>query len=200
MKNYCHVSVIIASLITIGLHMHAQFHYTTDKRRSTMTVRGTSNVHDWEMEVRDFTCSVMLFQEPETLQIQTVRFGAKAGSIRNQSSIMNKKTHDALMTDRYPDITFQVSATEILRMNSDSFKGSLTGALRLAGETGRIIVPVSGEILSDAEIEVSGSVKLRMSNFGIRPPTAILGTLKTGDEVTVDFHMVLKREQVTHSP
>jgi len=195
MKCYCRISVIIASLITIGLPMHAQFHYTADRQRSTMTVSGTSNIHDWEMEIKDFTCSLKLLPETETMLIQSVHVRARAESIKNQSSIMNKKTHDAVLAERYPDITFQTSAPEVLNINSDSFHGSITGKLLVAGEAGRIIVPVSGEILSVSEIVVSGSVKLSMSNFGIRPPTAILGTLKTGDEVTVAFRMVLKKNR-----
>ncbi len=192
--------LLVAWLMTGDLHVLAQPAYNSIRPRSTVTIKGTSNLHDWEMEVRDFDCSVMLFQEPEALQLQAVRFVAKAGSITHQSSIMNNKTHDALMTDRYPDITFQASTKEVLRINQGAFQGSLTGTLRIAGEANRITLPFTGEILSGAEVLISGSEELRMSDFGIRPPTAILGTLKTGDEVTVDFRMVLKREQVNPSP
>lgn len=200
MRGNFNMLLLVAWLMTGDLHVLAQPAYNSIRPRSTVTIKGTSNLHDWEMEVRDFDCSVMLFQEPEALQLQAVRFVAKAGSITHQSSIMNNKTHDALMTDRYPDITFQASTKEVLRINQGAFQGSLTGTLRIAGEANRITLPFTGEILSGAEVLISGSEELRMSDFGIRPPTAILGTLKTGDEVTVDFRMVLKREQVNPSP
>ena len=200
MRGNFNMLLLVVWLMTGDLHVLAQPTYNSIKPRSTVTIKGTSNIHDWEMEVQDFSCSIMLLPEPETLLIQAASFNAKAGSIKNQSSIMNNKTHDALMTDRYPDITFQASAKEVLRINQGSFQGSLTGTLRIAGEANRITLPFTGEILSGAEVLISGSEELRMSDFGIRPPTAILGTLKTGDEVTVDFRMVLKRERVNHSP
>jgi len=32
-----------------------------------------------------------------------------------------------------------------------------------------------------------------MTEFGIEPPTAIFGTLKTGDEISIDFNVVFKK-------
>ena len=37
--------------------------------------------------------------------------------------------------------------------------------------------------------EFTGSIKIVMSDYGIEPPVAMFGTLKTGDEVTIDFEL-----------
>jgi len=38
---------------------------------------------------------------------------------------------------------------------------------------------------------VTGSYKFKMSSFGIDPPRAMLGTIRTGDEVTIKFKINL---------
>ena len=41
-----------------------------------------------------------------------------------------------------------------------------------------------------AALKAVGSVKLKMTDFGIKPVTALMGTIRTGDEVTVKFELV----------
>jgi polyisoprenoid-binding protein YceI len=38
---------------------------------------------------------------------------------------------------------------------------------------------------------VSGDYTLKMTDYGIQPPKAMWGTIKTGDEVTIKFEIVL---------
>src|SRR5690554_7280057 len=61
--------------------------------------------------------------------------------------------------------------------------------LTLAGVTRQIQMDVNVEETSEG-IRYTGSVPLKMSDFEIRPPTAMFGALRTGDEVTVGFDVV----------
>ena len=45
---------------------------------------------------------------------------------------------------------------------------------------------------SDGSITFNGSKKLKMTDYGIKPPTALLGTMTTGDEVEIVFQVTLK--------
>ena len=38
-------------------------------------------------------------------------------------------------------------------------------------------------------IKAAGVVPIKMTDYGIKPPTAIFGRLKTGDEVKVNFEL-----------
>ena len=40
-------------------------------------------------------------------------------------------------------------------------------------------------------IVLEGSKALLMSSYGIKPPSMFLGTLKTNDQVVIDFRLVL---------
>ena len=73
--------------------------------------------------------------------------------------------------------------------SNDGSKLSTNGNLTLAGVTRQIQMDVNVEETSEG-IRYTGSVPLKMSDFEIRPPTAMFGALRTGDEVTVGFDVV----------
>ena len=45
---------------------------------------------------------------------------------------------------------------------------------------------------ADGALRVKGSKEILMSDFGVRPPTLMMGTLKVRDRVVVNFDVVLK--------
>lgn len=191
-KKSLHV-LLVACFSIVALHATAQQKYSANRQSVTMTLYGTSNLHDWDMQMSDFSCDLTLLHRERYLQIQSVHCNGVPKSITSESSIMNRKTYHALQADKYQEISFRTSSPEIVPVHTALFEGTIAGDLFLAGRTGRITVPFSGKILSDEKIQVSGSKKIRMSDYNIDPPTALLGTLRTGDEVTVSFNLVLKK-------
>ncbi len=48
--------------------------------------------------------------------------------------------------------------------------------------------------LPDGTVKATGMVPIKMTDYGIKPPTAIFGRLKTGDEVKVNFELDGRRQ------
>jgi polyisoprenoid-binding protein YceI len=74
--------------------------------------------------------------------------------------------------------------------DNNKFRNNLIGNLFAAGKSIPVSIPLDGvlsNINGNKRIDVSGEINLSMSDFNIVPPTAILGTLKTGDRITVSF-------------
>lgn len=46
---------------------------------------------------------------------------------------------------------------------------------------------VKGKRLNDDSWQFEGTQKLLMTDYGIDPPTALMGTMRTGNEITVAF-------------
>jgi hypothetical protein len=44
---------------------------------------------------------------------------------------------------------------------------------------------------TDGTIQFEGSKTINMTEFGMVPPTAMFGSLKTGEEITVNFKVTL---------
>jgi hypothetical protein len=158
-------------------------------------VQGTSSIHDWLINLKHLNCAVEFINEgSDIINIGKVTFSCRAKDLQSEYDLMDKKTYDALQADQFPVITFHSNSTTALISDGEKFRGDLTGQLSIAGETRKITIPFTGIILSDNIIEVNGKAELRMSDFNIDPPTAMMGALKTGDNISVSFKMRFKQK------
>jgi polyisoprenoid-binding protein YceI len=185
--------LLFVFLLTPG-YLQAQHNYQLVKTSSSVKVSGTSSMHDWEMSMENFSCNVEMGIGNTSIGIGDVVFLGKAKSIKSTSSIMNSKTYEALKADKYSEIVFRGSAEKEIQLTTGTFKGTLTGNLKLAGRSKEVKVNFSGIIQPDGKIHILGTEKIAMSDYDIEPPTAMFGTLKTGDIVTVVFDLVFVKE------
>ena len=95
--------------------------------------------------------------------------------------------HTALKADLHPDIVFTLS-----RMEKKAGGALAFGTLQVAGVEKEVSLPLVTS-LRDGKLLVRGSVDLLMTEFGIAPPTAMMGMLKTDPKVTIRFETVLAK-------
>jgi hypothetical protein len=156
---------------------------------SRITITGTSTLHDWEETVGKFDVAMILkLEKNEIMGIDHVHFNCKSESIVSDNSLMTSKTLDALKADQYPEIVFTMVSMDNLTSENGRFSGTLSGNLNLAGVAKHIVVPFSGSFVNN-RIKISASKKIKLTDFKIKPPTAVMGTLKTGEEVVVSFQL-----------
>jgi polyisoprenoid-binding protein YceI len=82
---------------------------------------------------------------------------------------------------RFPRITY---AAETIDKTDDGYR--LTGALTIHGKTRAHTVDVRADDL-DGSWWLSSETTVRQSEFGIKPYSQLLGSLKVADDVTVSF-------------
>ncbi|MBN1789847.1 MAG: YceI family protein [Bacteroidales bacterium] len=157
--------------------------------QSSITINGTSSLHNWEEKVEKFDVNLNLtFREKEISAIDMVSLTCKSVSITSDNSIMTRKTHNALQVEKYPEIVFKLVSVDHLTSKNGSFSGTLVGDIILAGVTKRIQLTFAGTHAGN-KITIKGSKELNMNDFKIKPPTAMMGTLKTGEQITVSFQL-----------
>lgn len=165
---------------------------------STAVVKGTSNLHDWDMELKNFTSSFQLSQEGMKVKsISDMKFSCKVKDIKSESSIMDKKAWDALKNDKQPEITFTGTSVSGLAAENGKFSGTANGKLSIGGQSRDVSIPFRGTFSDDRTVSIDATADLTMSSFGISPPTAIMGTLKTGDKVTVSLKLNYNRKSLS---
>jgi polyisoprenoid-binding protein YceI len=161
---------------------------------STIQIKGTSNLHEWEEKVQKFNVILAFsYNNKEIKGIDKVQFSCSSASVEGESSIMNGKTHDALKVEKFPDIKYTMTEVESFQNNNGKISGSINGDLMLAGVTKKLNLTFTGTILSN-RIILKGSKQINMTDFKIDPPTAMLGTLKTGDTVELIYSLQFKTE------
>ena len=104
---------------------------------------------------------------------------------------MDKKTWKALNANDFPNIYFHLTDFENVQPVDGLFNTKVSGKLTIAGVKNVIQFSVKGKELANNQIEIIGSKTLKMTDYGIKPPKALMGALTTGDEVTVDFRVIL---------
>lgn len=153
-------------------------------------ISGTSSLHDWDENLTRFSSEFVLVKDGASVRsIDNVSLTCNTKDIKSESSLMDKKTFDALKADEFPQIKFQGTSVTGLTSNGSKFSGNLNGKLSLAGQTRDITVPFTGTMTGNNNLDITANAEMNFSNFGMKPPTAMMGALKTGDKVKVSFNL-----------
>ena len=142
--------------------------------KTEILVEGTSNIHDWDMTSDKAVGTVL----SENGAISKISIEIPVKSLKSGKSGMDKNAYKALNEDDYPTIKFN---------STDVNSSKITGNLIINGKSKKISIPVKTK-KSGQKIEITGKYKVNMTNYGVEPPTALMGTIKTGEEVTVNFN------------
>lgn len=189
--NKSTIRIIILSVALISLNSFGKT-YELSETGNEIIIKGTSNLHNWSMEVVTSNCVAEFDIEGVQLKnITNVDFTCKSKDIRSNNNLMDRKTYEAIRAERFPEINFTLLSSNGLVSAGREFNGTLKGNLTVAGTAREIVVPFEGILNNDNTISVEGSVELKMSDFKIDPPTALLGALKTGDLITITFSLKL---------
>ncbi len=162
------------------------------EKESQVSIRGTSNLHDWQEAAEEFSIEMKLSTDgTSSPNIDMVLFKCKAASITSDNSIMTNKTHNALNVEKHPEIHFSSADKSALKVINGKFSSTISGVLTINGIAKQVAIPVDGH-LADGKLNVKGEKLIRMSDYEVKAPTALLGTLKTGDDVTVSFELAFE--------
>ena len=102
---------------------------------------------------------------------------------------MNEHMLKALKAKEHGTIVFRVTSYDVAK-GAEGVTGTLTGTLSLGGVEKTITVAATGRDAGGA-LRVAGSYQLRMSDYGLKAPTLMFGTLKVNEVVKVGFDLVL---------
>jgi hypothetical protein len=177
---------------------------------SPIQIDGTSNLHDWTIKGTVIQGYIDVNEtyplNPQTAELSDLEQVLKSvkahveirvRSLKSGHSGMDKNTYKALKADQCPNILYDLEQISIrTRPQPPQMTATVdtTGRLSVAGATRQIHMPVTVELLGDRQFKLSGQITVKMTDFGISPPTALLGVLKTGDEMTIRFAWTVERK------
>jgi polyisoprenoid-binding protein YceI len=165
---------------------------------SKLWIEGTSNLHGWSCKAEtldaeidlDATAAAQLTTAaPKALKRVQVKVPVK--SMKCGHGAMDDNLYKALNADATPEISYIMATFEADGAAKDTFALHTTGTLTIAGKENKISLDVEATRLPDGSVRAKGTVPIKMTDYGIKPPTAIFGRLKTGDEVKVNFELTV---------
>lgn len=110
---------------------------------------------------------------------------------------MNRDLTEAMQADAYPFIYYRLDAAHAEGGTvGDGLRVTAHGRLTIAGTTRPFELTVLAERLGDGHYRARGHQTVAMSDFGIDPPSALLGLVQVHDEIVVRFDVVATSNRV----
>lgn len=188
--KYLFFKLLIIVLSIFPVFAFSQITYNI-KSHATV-VSGSSNLHDWTATLETATGNCKVDTTDLISEIKDINIEIDAQTLKSsKGSVMDSKMYDALKTEQYPKIIFKSVQSKIISKTTGITQVLIFGNLTIAGKTQKVEVTGFCQLLQDGFFLTMGSKKLKMSDFGIEPPTALFGTLKTDDEISISFRITL---------
>lgn len=190
MKNTIFHIVILAVLVTTMQCGYGQTPYILYSGYN-ITINGSSNVHDWTETVNKVSGDATVSWNTDgSFNISQLSIKMECSSIKSEhGSIMDNKTFDALKGNNYPYITFKMTALKSFVKSGTGYQVKIQGDLTIAGKTNSVEVSGMAYVKENGKLMFEGSKSLKMSSYGIDPPTAMMGAMKVSDDVTIKFRV-----------
>lgn len=154
---------------------------------SKMTVDGTSNLHDWTITAKTMSGKADFTVENGVLKdVNSLDFAVDVDQLKSGKDGMDENTMKAMNAKVYKNVTFKMTKLVKIIKTSDGYTVDTQGTLSMAGSSKTINQTFAVKLVGK-KVVLSGKQKIDMTLYGIKPPKALFGTIKTGKDVTVDF-------------
>lgn len=190
--------ILTVSLFGVSYVILAQSNYKiTESKDIAMKLSGTSTLHDWVMNAQTFTGEAQfVFEKSNTSQLKVIKslsFNLIVTDLKSGEKGLDKNAYKALKTDRFKDIQYKLTDAVIVLEKPGRYLIKTEGMLTIAGITKEVKMDVYAVVNDDGSVTCKGSNKLLMTDYKVKPPKFMLGAMKTGDAITLNYTLVYKK-------
>ncbi len=129
------------------------------------------------------------FPQPEFAMVIPI------AAFRCGNAVMERDMRQALRAGRYPSIEFRFKELRgVIEHDIDrnEYGAVVAGELTMAGVRKEIELPVVAQRLGRDRFRIRAEMPLRMTDFGVKPPTALFGIVKAHDDLVVRFDLTMQ--------
>jgi len=160
-------------------------------------VLGSSNIHDWTMTATGIESQGdFKFEGDQLRTLHSFSFSVGAKSLKSEHESMDSRTYKTINADKFPKIIYKLNSAVISEVQKNKYAIKATGDLTISGATQTIVLNVTAVVNPDNTITCTGSQKIQLTNYKIDPPTFMLGAMKVKNDLTIQFSLVYKSNQL----
>lgn len=197
LANIRRTGSLAAALLALALPALAQVAVAPG---GSLRIEGDSTLHKWSSTATAVSMTFTLADgAPQGLseaikaaKVSGLEVKISVAGLKSGESGLDKNMRKAMDAEKFPEILYKLGKYELDKPTAaGTAAAKTTGELTIAGKTKTVAMDVEFT-LGAAAPEVKGSYTLNMSDFGIKPPSLMLGAIKVRDPVTIRFDLVLK--------
>ncbi len=154
-----------------------------------VTIEGTSTIHDWEVVAEKVNATgEVVISNNKVQDVKSFQVIIPVESLESGKSSMNEKIFEALKREKHPNIIYNLK--EVKSITSSTI--TAVGNLSISGTTREVELTVNYKLVNNT-LQLSGQYVTKMTTFNVEPPTAVFGTIKSGDLINIKYSINLKK-------
>jgi len=156
----------------------------------SIAVDGTSSLHEWTIKSEKGQCDMNLVLTGDKLTgISSLNFSVPVETLKSGHGSMDNNTFKALKSKNYKNITFTLTSGTVTPVDAANYKIKAVGKLSIAGTTKETELLANVKYnAADQSFTLSGVKKMNMTDYNVEPPTALFGTIKTGNGISITYN------------
>ena len=163
---------------------------------SQLSFDGTSTLHGFTCKTDQLEASIEVDPAYKTKDLTTlarpivnVRVQIPVKSLVCGSKKLESNMFKTLRADEFPTITYVMTDYEVLTgvTRGNTLVAKTVGTLTVAGTQRAMEMRVESTRGSDGTVTAEAQQPILMTDYGIKPPTFMLGTLRVGNELKIHF-------------
>jgi len=120
--------------------------------------------------------------------VSTIEVTVPAEKLDCRNGTMNEHMRKALKAEKNPQIKWRMTSYRV-----DGATVTIQGFLTIAGKENAIELKGAGSA-DNGVLRFKGTKQFKMTEYGVKPPTMMFGTMRVGDAVTVGFDIALEQQ------
>lgn len=166
---------------------------------SSLSIAGSSNVNKFKCNcLEQFSKTSIRFEEQEggkALRFTNAGLSLRSKSLDCGNQQMNKDMYKTLRADQHPSIRIELTRAQLLDadipVGSDWTPLKATSHLTIAGVTKPVVFDVKAKRIAPDRIRLTTSKEVLMTDFGMEPPTAMLGLVKVNNTIRINMDLIV---------
>ena len=155
-------------------------------KESRVWLEGTSTVRSYKCNATKFDMAVVAeTSDAPADMVKSASLTVPVAQLECGNKTMNEHMRKALKSEANPQISWRMTSYQVQGANV-----VINGKLTIAGKENAIELRGTGSA-DNGTIRFKGSKQFNMTEYGVKPPSLMLGTMKVRDPVTVSFDLVL---------
>ena len=191
------LTYFVLFLLTLCSSWQLSTNYFIILPNSNIAIHGSSNVNTFVCNCTQQFATLPYLLDPTSDQCYlkfhhtTLTLSTKSLDCGNKR--MNTDMYETLKADKYPFIHIQLHNVNIPNYSNKEWENiQAKTTLQIAGTTKTVLLPVKMKILSETKVRLVSTQPIKMTDFHIAPPSAMLGMIRVNNDIEIEFDLIIQ--------